>query len=159
MVTDEIRRRRHAVAARRLADDADLHLVLGAPHVQQQDIKNQDGVRRDHTACQTGKRGENRAKPARISQLTGSRVSTRTCADAAVGQVRGDGDPPALVDTHSLEAAVHPGDESAQAHLADEGFASVMAVDRGEGNEKKKEKMSFSGQTVHELIEIKLNQY
>lgn len=57
VVTDEIRRRRHAVAARRLADDADLHLVLGVPHVQQQDIKNQDGVRRDHTACQTGKRG------------------------------------------------------------------------------------------------------
>lgn len=57
---------------------------------------------------------------------------TRTCADAAVGQVRGDRDPPALVDAHSLEAAVHPGDESAQAHLADEGLASVMAAD-GQG--------------------------
>lgn len=57
VVADEIRRRRHAAAARRLADDADLHLVLGAPHVQQQDIEHQDGIRRDHAACQTGKRG------------------------------------------------------------------------------------------------------
>lgn len=144
MVTDEIGRRRHAVAARRLADDADLHLVLITPHVQQQDIKNQDGVRRDHTACQTGKTGENRAKPAQASQLTGSRASTRTCADAAVGQVRGDGDPPALVNAHSLKPAVHPGDESAQTHLADEGLAPVMAADgRKKKPRKKRTKLAF----------------
>lgn len=63
----------------------------------------------------------------------GRRALTRTCADAAVGQVRRDGDPPALVDTHALQAAIHPGDESPQAHLADEGLASVMAaVTRGQ---------------------------
>lgn len=54
---------------------------------------------------------------------------TRTCADAAVGQVRRDGDPTALIDTHALQAAVHPSDESTQAHLADEGFSSVMAAE------------------------------
>lgn len=59
----------------------------------------------------------------------GRRVLTRTCADAAVGQVRRDGDPPALIDTHALQAAIHPSDESTQAHLADEGLPSVMAAD------------------------------
>lgn len=43
--------------------------------------------------------------------------------------MRGDCDPPALVDTHALETPVHPCDESAQAHLADEGFATVMAAE------------------------------
>lgn len=44
--------------------------------------------------------------------------------------MRGDGDPPALVDAHALEAAVHARDESAQADLADEGAASVVTADR-----------------------------
>lgn len=54
---------------------------------------------------------------------------TRTCADTAVGQVRRDGDPTALVNAHALQAAVHPCDESTQAHLADEGLSSVMAAE------------------------------
>ena len=44
----------------------------------------------------------------------------------------GDGDLSALVDAHPLKAAVHPHDETAQAHLADEGFASVMTADSEE---------------------------
>lgn len=40
-----------------------------------------------------------------------------------------DCDPPALVDAHALQTPVHPRDESAQADLADEGFASVMAAE------------------------------
>lgn len=59
----------------------------------------------------------------------GRRVSTRTCTDAAVGQVRRDGDPTALVDAHALQAAVHPSDEATKAHLADEGLSSVMAAE------------------------------
>lgn len=43
--------------------------------------------------------------------------------------MRGDRDPPALVDAHAPEAAVHPRDETAQADLADESFASVMTVE------------------------------
>lgn len=62
----------------------------------------------------------------------GRRVSTRTCADAAVGQVRRDGDPTVLVDAHALQAAIHPGDEATQAHLADEGLPSVMAAETNE---------------------------
>lgn len=41
----------------------------------------------------------------------------------------GDRDPPAFIDAHALKTAVHPCDESAQADLADEGFASVMTVE------------------------------
>ena len=52
-----------------------------------------------------------------------------TSSYAPEGQVGGDCDLPALVDAHALKTPVHPCDESAQAHLADEGFASVMAVD------------------------------
>ena len=64
-------------------------------------------------------------------------MSVCTCSNTSIGQVRRDCDPPALIDTHALKAAVHPGDESAQADLADEGFASVMTVDSrgGEGED------------------------
>ena len=55
-----------------------------------------------------------------------------TCPNAPIGQVGGDGDPPFLIDTHALNAAVHPSDQSAKAHLADEGLASVIAVNREE---------------------------
>lgn len=51
-----------------------------------------------------------------------------TCSDASVGQVWRDYYPPALIDTHALKTSVHPCDESAQAHLADERLASVMTV-------------------------------
>lgn len=51
-----------------------------------------------------------------------------TCSDASIGQVWGDFDPPAFIDTHAQKTAVHPCDESAQADLADEGFASVMTA-------------------------------
>lgn len=52
-----------------------------------------------------------------------------TCSNASICQVRRDCDPPAFIDAHAVKAAVHPSDESAQAHLADEGFASVMTGD------------------------------
>lgn len=51
VVADEVRRRRRAVAARRFEHNADLHLVLGVPNVQQEDVVDQDGVGRDHAAC------------------------------------------------------------------------------------------------------------
>lgn len=56
-------------------------------------------------------------------------VSVCTCSNTSIGQVRRDCDPPAFIDTHALKTSVHPCDESAQADLADEGFASVMTVD------------------------------
>lgn len=69
VVADEVRRRRRAVAARRFEHDADLHLVLGAPNVQQEDVVDQDGVGRDHATChamKTQREGkENGAKQAR----------------------------------------------------------------------------------------------
>lgn len=52
-----------------------------------------------------------------------------TCSYASISQVWGDGDPPALIYTHALKTTVHPCDEFTQAHLADEGSASVVAVD------------------------------
>jgi len=55
-----------------------------------------------------------------------------TGADASVGQVRRDGDLPALVDAHSQNAAIDPGDEPPEAHLAVEGLALVMAAGGGE---------------------------
>lgn len=60
-----------------------------------------------------------------------------TCPDAPVGQVWRDGDPPAFTDTHALKTSVHPGDESTQTHLADEGFASVMAAEDKQTNKQK----------------------
>lgn len=51
-----------------------------------------------------------------------------------------DGDPPAFTDTHALKTTVHPGDESTQTHLADEGLASVMAVDQEKQTNKEREK-------------------
>lgn len=42
----------------------------------------------------------------------------------------GDYDPPAFIDTHALKTPVHPCDESAEADLTDEGFASLITVER-----------------------------
>lgn len=56
---------------------------------------------------------------------------SHTCADASIGQVRRDCDPPALVDAHALQTSVHPCDEFTEAHLTDEGFASVIAAQAG----------------------------
>lgn len=68
-------------------------------------------------------------KPANQQSVVSRVLFVRTCSDASVGQVRGDCDPPAFIHTHALKTAVHPRDEPAQAHLADEGSASVMAAD------------------------------
>lgn len=127
VVTDEVRRRRGAIAGGRLADGADVDRVLGVPYVQQEDVIHQHGVRRNHATYR-----EEQASLARVSRGGGrSQEEGRrglTCPDAPIGQVRRDGDPPALPHTHALKAAVHAGDEPAQTHLADEGLASVMAV-------------------------------
>lgn len=64
--------------------------------------------------------------------------------------MRRDGDPPALPHTHALQAAVHPGDEAAQTHLADEGLASVMTADPEKETNKKKEREREGGK--HALI-------
>lgn len=55
----------------------------------------------------------------------------QTCSDASVSQMWRDDDLPALVDTHALQTPVHPCDESAQAHLTDEGFAPIIAAQTG----------------------------
>lgn len=52
-----------------------------------------------------------------------------TCSYASIGQMWRDCDPPALVDTHAQQTPVHPCDESAQADLADESFASIIAAE------------------------------
>lgn len=130
MVTDKIRRRTRAVAALGLADRADLDLVLCVPYVQQENIVHQHGVGRNHTTCQTEQRRLASTDHVGNNVLVHELVRTRS--DASVGQVRGDCDPPAFVDTHAPKAAVHPCDESAQAHLADERFASVMTANRKE---------------------------
>lgn len=44
-----------------------------------------------------------------------------TCAGASISQVRRDGDPPALLDAHPLQAFIHPGDQPTlpyQAHFS-----------------------------------------
>lgn len=79
-------------------------------------------------------------------------VLMRTCPDTSVGQVRGDGDPSAFVDAHALKTAVHPCDESAQAHLAGEGFASVMTAD---GEEEEGESASSIKQRGNRKCQIR----
>lgn len=63
VVTDEVRRRRGAIAGGGLADGADVHLVLGVPYVQQEDVIHQHGVRRNHATYR-----EEQASLARVSR-------------------------------------------------------------------------------------------
>jgi len=138
VVADEVGGRGGPRAAGRFVESPNLDLVLGVPDVQQENVVHQHGVGRNHAACRRDvtRIGRNQSKPDDVSPPPPTRVSSVcTCSDTPVGQVRGDRDPPLFVDTHALEAAVHPRDESAQAHLADEGFAAVMTghEERGGG--------------------------
>ena len=55
-------------------------------------------------------------------------VSIFTCSNASVGEVWRDGYFSAFVDAHAQNATIHPGDQSPQSHLTDEGLSSVMAA-------------------------------
>lgn len=101
-----------------------MNFVFWVPDVQQVDVVHQDAVRRDDSTC-----GTNSHRVGTNQHGSSKSRAAQTCSNAAIGQVRRDGDPPALIHTHAQETPVHPGDESAQAHLADEGFASVMAAE------------------------------
>lgn len=57
MAADEVRRRRGAIASGGFADRPDLHLVLRVPHVQQENVIHQHGVRRDHATFQENRHG------------------------------------------------------------------------------------------------------
>lgn len=61
-----------------------------------------------------------------------------TCTGASIGQVRRDGDCPALIHTHALQAFINASDESAlpeQAHL---GVSFLMAVKENQKGNKDK---------------------
>lgn len=72
-----------------------------------------------------------------------------TCSYASISQVWGHCDPPAFIDTHALKTTVHPCDESAQADLADKGFASVVTVgSEGDVNKSASSEGSSKGRKV-----------
>lgn len=77
-----------------------------------------------------------------------------TCTGASIGQVRRDGDCPALVHTHALQTFVNAGDESTLTQQTDLCGSSLMAVKKHKRMSKTK-RMSEVGQL--RLEETKLH--